>query len=360
MILRFTKFLNLSILICACFITNFVQAQVPDPAITEISIAPVPVYFPTQPENYQKISFTLENQGGNVSSSSVEFILSLSNLELEGPFNPEINIVQLSGSVVFTYVYSSELNTLFATLAGTWPAGEIAEFEFNNLKVTNENNSGQPVTGANFNFSVPGTFNASTSNDNLPVLVNTVPFVPTPVILSSFNASASDCSANLTWTSASEKEFDYYLLQYSKDGINFSDIMKIKGQNKASSYNQAATALNGLNYYRLKMVDFNGSVTYSAIRKISINCNRSKEITISPNPTNGFSRINISATAGEYLMDVLDTYGNVVQSERINIANESGSSVLELDRKLSNGIYFIRLTNNTGGVAGTGKMILNN
>lgn len=359
MTLRFTKLLNFSILICACFLANSVQAQTPDPAITEISIDPTPVYFPTQPENYQKIAFSIENKGGNVSSSSVEFVISLSNLELEGPFDPGVNIVRLSGTVEFTYFYSTELNTLFATLAGIWPAGEKADFEFINLKVINENNSGQPATGANFNFSVPATFNATTSNDNLPILVNTSPFVPTPVILSSFNASSFDCSAKLTWTSASEKEFDHYLIQYSRDGINFSDIMKIKGQNKASAYNQVVTAMNGMNYYRLKMVDINGSTTYSSVRQISSECNRSKEITISPNPTNGFSRINISASAGEYVMDVLDTYGNVVGSDRVNISNESGSTVLELNKKLPNGIYFIRLST-AGGVAGTGKIILNN
>jgi hypothetical protein len=94
-----------------------------------------------------------------------------------------------------------------------------------------------------------------------------------PVTLSSFEVINVDNSNELSWTTASETNNDYFIVEYSIDGQNWSQIQKVQGAGNSNSENTYLTYHRdfekGINYYRLKQVDYDGAVNTHKI--ISIN-----------------------------------------------------------------------------------------
>ena len=93
--------------------------------------------------------------------------------------------------------------------------------------------------------------------------------VPTvlPVELLSFTGKHQDRINYLFWETASESNNDFFTLEHSVDGIFFSQLSKIPGAGNSNHLlHYSFTHLfpqQGINYYRLKQTDFNGSIKYS-------------------------------------------------------------------------------------------------
>src|SRR5690606_26033954 len=76
----------------------------------------------------------------------------------------------------------------------------------------------------------------------------------------------------LTWATASETNNARFEIQSSTDGIHFQTFAVIAGagnSNTQVSYQTVHThPVNGVNYYRIKQVDMDGSISYTDIRSV--------------------------------------------------------------------------------------------
>jgi hypothetical protein len=99
-----------------------------------------------------------------------------------------------------------------------------------------------------------------------------------PVSLTSFEVIAVDNSNELSWTTASETNNDYFIVEYSTDGKNWKGIQKVQGAGNSNSENTYLTTHrdfeNEINYYRLKQVDYNGAINTHNIISIDNTKNR--------------------------------------------------------------------------------------
>ncbi len=95
------------------------------------------------------------------------------------------------------------------------------------------------------------------------------PSNPLPVELISFNGINLGNKNELKWTTAAETDNDYFVIQRSADGNNFESLKEIPGAGNSTSrvdYSFIDTnPFEGINYYRLKQVDFSGNYRYSEI-----------------------------------------------------------------------------------------------
>jgi hypothetical protein len=86
-----------------------------------------------------------------------------------------------------------------------------------------------------------------------------------PVSLTSFNGSLRNNEVALAWQTASELNNDYFMILRAGDDKNFQEIAKVYGRgntNQVSNYNFLdQNPLLGNNYYKLKQVDKDGTVT---------------------------------------------------------------------------------------------------
>jgi hypothetical protein len=91
---------------------------------------------------------------------------------------------------------------------------------------------------------------------------------PTPVELVSFSVRKEGNNAALQWTTASEQNASYFSVEKSDDAIHFAEIGMVNAQGTSSNlltYGYEDKHFNGTSYYRLKMIDKDGSYKYSGI-----------------------------------------------------------------------------------------------
>lgn len=125
--------------------------------------------------------------------------------------------------------------------------------------------------------------------------------VALPVELTSFAAKNTNNHVALSWTTASELNNDYFSVETSTDGRTFTAIDEVIGAGTtqvAQSYSFThKTPANGVNYYRLKQVDFDGAFEYSNI----VSARVEKEGTVIINPSAAVSQIQV-----EVLTDIAE------------------------------------------------------
>ena len=135
-----------------------------------------------------------------------------------------------------------------------------------------------------------------------------------PVNLLSFTAKPQQSAVLLQWTAENEQAFSHFEVERSDDGAQFTRIASVSAQQIRNYQASDLQPLNGTNHYRLRMVDVDGSVTYSKI--VTVKMNSSSVPKIYPNPSHGQVNISLQATATEKSnVVVVDVTGRQVYKE---------------------------------------------
>jgi hypothetical protein len=107
-----------------------------------------------------------------------------------------------------------------------------------------------------------------------------------PVDLVSFSARLLDREVWVEWKTSWERDFAHFVVERSSDGSYFQPLAQLKGQGQASRYQFLdQNPLVGLAYYRLKMVDRDGTTTYSKIVAVMNQAEGSARMEARPNPS---------------------------------------------------------------------------
>ena len=119
---------------------------------------------------------------------------------------------------------------------------------------------------------------------------------PLPVTLTSFSLSKEEKNVRLNWNTTSETNSDQFEIQRSRDAKQWMKLGSIKAKGESSA-NLVYTYLDpqpgsGNNFYRLKMIDRDGTFAYSSIRNISLDGKES--VTAYPNPSEGPVQVAIA------------------------------------------------------------------
>jgi predicted esterase len=173
---------------------------------------------------------------------------------------------------------------------------------------------------------------------------------PLPLVLTSYTATLApdNASVDIDWTTASEQNNKYFMLQRSGDGQNFSDLDTVvpASPNSASarSYSYVdQSPLGGANYYRLTQVDLNGPVNYYGIREVSLPTGKTA-LGISPNPCTDHIFVQFEdAAVGPLAIDIIDAQGRVLRrwSSQKQVPDWSDTFIVS---DLPAGQYFLELT----------------
>ncbi len=168
---------------------------------------------------------------------------------------------------------------------------------------------------------------------------------PLPVELVNFEAECKTEEVLIKWSSQTEINNDYYVVEKSYDAINFFELSRVQGSgnsNVLKNYSVIDTDVsNGTIYYRIKQVDFNEGVNYHKI--ISTRCNSDGFSVDQLSLNNNEMKFNISATAGENLSIYFYDYRGRIIKEQVEQI-EKGNNVIRLSNlNLSTGIYLLSI-----------------
>jgi hypothetical protein len=174
-----------------------------------------------------------------------------------------------------------------------------------------------------------------------------------PVNLVSFKAEKDHKKVNITWITASEKDNAYFEVQKSTNGNDFVTISIVKG-NGTTDITQTYKdtdyyPVSGVNYYRLKQVDIDGSIRYSKIVSVVFDESIAFEVVLYPNPTNSNTfNLKFTEDLGETQIEVIDLLGRIIPST--NKKNNDFSYLVTLQNGKVNGTYFVRIIAEKGQI----------
>jgi hypothetical protein len=165
-----------------------------------------------------------------------------------------------------------------------------------------------------------------------------------PIVLLNFSGNCSGTGQDISWATGEETNMKSIELMYSKDGSQFRILtdMNTRGNNSLYNYQNDLTS-PGDNYYQLKMIGLDGSISYSSV--LDIKCGTlSDKITVGPNPfSNSFNLSIESISGGPATISLYDATGKAV-SQRTPFL-QSGSNLVSYEglSLLSPGIYYLRI-----------------
>ncbi len=155
-------------------------------------------------------------------------------------------------------------------------------------------------------------------------------------------------TALIQWKTTEEVKSDYFVVERSIDGTNYSNLTNNipaigQGSNirnyQAIDYNPNAD----MNYYRLKIVDIDGSFEYSKVLMVKMKGLKGSPIIIGGVIRNG-RMIDISINSlrqATVSMTISDATGRVLQQFRANLV--AGLNTISRPAGLTKGIYYITL-----------------
>lgn len=163
-----------------------------------------------------------------------------------------------------------------------------------------------------------------------------------PVVLDKFTARQNGCSINLQWHSETELNFKKYEVEFSNNGRTFNTVASVIGRGSNNNYNFSHQPAPGRVYYRLKIVDNNGSSRYSNIIAMNLSCT-GKNVLIYPNPVSSVLNVNLSGYTSVAVGKLYNSVGQLITSKQL--LNGTNSVSVE---QLATGTYALVVTEADG------------
>ena len=185
--------------------------------------------------------------------------------------------------------------------------------------------------------------NSSTGCSNNAAALLNVNNCALPLGLESFTATAQSKNVLLTWKISDEANLSYYVVEFSVDGINFGTIGTKKATNSSLYEFLHTSPVNGINYYRLRMVSTDGSITYSEIRTVKMQLtDKSAYVQLYPNPANNILFLAFSGdiVGKKASMVVLSADGRTLMKKKVTALGTVESIVTA---SFAKGMYYVQI-----------------
>lgn len=213
----------------------------------------------------------------------------------------------------------------------------VANSEVYVLLVTNYANTVQ-------NINVNNNGGTATTNCGIVVL---------PIELAMWDAKKFGREVRMNWMTASEVNNSHFIVQKSTDLQFWETIDVVEGAgNSSQSINYESkdeSPYDGINYYRLIQVDYNGEYTLSEV--VSVDMNSDNELTVYPNPSD--NEIFISSDSQIQEIQLLNGVGAILKSKKISQIENTSLSTYDI----KDGLYVLRILLKNGDVKSKNVLI---
>lgn len=166
---------------------------------------------------------------------------------------------------------------------------------------------------------------------------------PLPITLVNFSATKAESTAWLQWETAQEKQSRYFIIERSADSKNWQSIGHVTAAGNSSASRKYEhydrEPLDGLNYYRLKLVSLDGSNELSMIRRLEFDGDG--VVKVVPNPAHKSATLLLGkASKVPTQLNLLNMAGQIIRSYTIPAGNRQYT--LDLSN-IAQGVYSISI-----------------
>lgn len=221
------------------------------------------------------------------------------------------------------------------------------------LSYANQNIIGYRI-GARNTTGISGFASARYSSILFNNFLYIAPGQPLPVDLTSFSAKLNKTTSVLDWATANEVNFSHFIIQRSTNGSSFTDIGTVAGKQSTGSAGTSYTFSDNISavqstivYYRLKMVDQDGSFKYSDIEIVrKSNDQDQASILVYPNPVISELRVTIpDSWQGKTVSYVIYNGSGSIVAQKLN--NNAGQTEIFNLSGAPAGLYIIKVIKDT-------------
>jgi len=209
---------------------------------------------------------------------------------------------------------------------------------------------GDRIIFNNYSFVDDGYYTIGTKNYNVS---------PLPINLVSFDAKKNADKVDLSWTTFGEKDNDHFIVQKTKDGLNFEDVLSTPGAGNSSAllkyYQNDYAPYEGTSYYRLAHVSSTKKTEYSSLVSVTFDPKEEGNINTYVN-NNGELGISFSGITGDALVELSDLTGKKILQQMISNIEAGTFYLLNVNTKAVTGVYVV--TANQGAKTYSQKIII--
>lgn len=298
----------------------------------------------------------LGNLGATITTNS-----NLGNTQIERIVNSFNFLGFTSAERLYNIIYNNSTN-INAQLVLKYLSSELNGNNESTLAMYTSPDGGLTwsLTSANIDF-VNKTITANNLSQLKSYTFAEVSGTPLPVEFSEFNATYNENTncADLNWTTLSETNNDYFVVEKSLDGINFEEINRINSygnSNLIQVYNTTDCDIaTEFVYYRIKQVDLDEKFTFSNIESVKISNMQvaEQEIKIYPTLVTNQSFYIYNKNLNHLNIKIIDLNGNIMYETStkeskysINTDNLSNANYYVLCQNLNNNKVFTKKIQN--------------
>ncbi|MEJ7627927.1 MAG: hypothetical protein WKF35_13760 [Ferruginibacter sp.] len=174
-----------------------------------------------------------------------------------------------------------------------------------------------------------------------------------PLRLLSFTGSYSDGKILLNWLTENEINVKEFSIQKSKDGILFETVFTQTARNRTTiteQYSYRKTdLLSGSVFYRLQLIDLDGSSSFSPIIIISFNENSIDKVTGLRIESNNSINFKFTTVNAQYIdTRIIDINGRIIHKVRKKVVSGLNDVFIPLKSHLTESVYFLSIINSNG------------
>lgn len=182
-----------------------------------------------------------------------------------------------------------------------------------------------------------------------------------PIHSSSLKVSRQASSVLVQWKAAEQSGTKQFEVERSFDGHTFQPLATIAptAANEGDYQWLDKQAVTGKVYYRIKETLLTGSIQYTGVASVTINETK-PALSVYPNPvTDAQFTLSLGGVpAGTYVMQLVNSTGQVVSEERI-VHNEAAAlHRISLNHRVSRGLYKLVVRSEDGKKMRTSLMVL--
>lgn len=256
-----------------------------------------------------------------------------------------VNISGTATNVTLTFTPANATAVGINEIAGVASPWRAQKYNNPNNGWDNPFQGGAPTTSALVGYTTHTTSGINNMNGwwTLVSQVN-----PLPVNLLSFSAKCNSTKGvDVKWVTASETNCDYFEVEKSADGYNYSFFRKAKGMGTTTEKtNYEITDENPydkITYYRLKQFDYNGASEEFEPASV-LTCTIDKFKVIYTSATDDKLKIvATSPSSGNFAIELYDLSGKPIYKSSVHL-NSGINDIYINNRNIAGGIYIFRLS----------------
>ena len=175
------------------------------------------------------------------------------------------------------------------------------------------------------------------------------PSSPLATSISYFAAVRNKNSIDLQWLAGNFQNNTDYEIQFSRNGEDFNTLGNIAANPSATGtisefhyqYNLSSSDVGSL-YFRIKRIDSDGHISYSAIKLINLESSASIGIQTYPNPVINTVRVQFEENQnGQFVLEMVNISGQVIQRKSVTLSS-SNRVDFDLANHPAKGLYVLR------------------